>query len=187
MPPPQVFGAGRPISREMLSRRGRRLFDIGAWIWLPCWLLAPLVVRVAIGAPWGPEFFLPFTIVALAPILLFVPGNRGPFRALYLQPTLRAILTDEGVELHLPGVGVHKHAWAEIASLRVVNGISPGMLVGTDGSVLDVIPGPLVRGLWTPFARAIVRRRPDRYRIVETGWLRRPLAFELIADARESR
>ena len=170
---------------ELLSRRGRRLFFIGTWVWPAYWLLTAFVVRAALGAQWSLELLWPFVLVAIAPSLLFVPGNRGPFRALYLQPPPRAILTDEGVELHLPGVGVHKHAWAEIASLRVIPTVLrdplPGTLVGTDGSVLDLIPPSLVRGgFWTTFAQAIVRRRPDRYRIVRTRWWRAQLSFELI-------
>jgi hypothetical protein len=177
--PRHVFRAGLPRFDGTFNRRGRWTLEFFRWVWIPACFVTPLILNLAVPDRFGFDLFRAFMGAALAPALLFLPGNRGPFRALFLQPPPLAILTEKDLELHLPGIGVRRYGWEEVASLTPGGPYEPGMLRGIDGGTLALVPRGLVLGRWKSLAQVVVRRRPDRYRTVRVGLFSTQTSFVL--------
>jgi len=104
--------------------------------------------------------------------LVAILGWRLPvMRSLYRQPHPKAVVDAMGIELHLPGVGVRRFAWDEIARLRTRRN-GPADLVGVDGAVLAKVPNALIASGRPNLARSVVAVRPDRY-VRDRGWFGR--------------
>jgi len=83
------------------------------------------------------------------------------------QPLAR--VDRHGLELSLPGHGVRRFLWEDVARLQIhYSWPLRGALVGTSGATLAVVPESLVhaRRVWRSdrnLAQAVVEVRPDRY------------------------
>jgi hypothetical protein len=153
----------RPLLAPNPSRRGWMVMAT-LWGWTLLWGVIYLLTKGQ-----GPS--MPATLPAWAGIAgviasLVVPiGWRIPwFRSLYLQPHPMAVLDHTGIELHLPGIGVRRFAWGEIAALRP-RPRAPAELLSTDGRLLAAVPGALVASGRPSLARSVVRVQPKAFEV----------------------
>lgn len=173
-----------------------------AWLafpWLFGVLFATSAALSALGLP-GPYQSVLFrwvvVMIALAPGVMYTAspwlGRVPGFRWLLAVPQPLAIIDDEGIQFQLPGIGMRRFAWQDVASLelRTFTWKQPrGELLGLDGSVLTTIPVNLVylKATWftaPTLAEMVVKARPDRY-ILTSAQLGRPDSFCLIGSAVE--
>jgi hypothetical protein len=128
-------------------------------------------------------------VVAAAPVvvLVFHPwlGRLPGLRWLHHQIQPRLVISPNGLDLQLRGVGTRFYDWGEVTGLRTRCG-SGADLLGRGGVALARIPETMVlggRGLrqTDSIATLVVRARPDRYGLSGANWAGVPNEFALRA------
>ena len=170
-----------------LSRAGRTL----AFASIP-WFLVSLLVLSATGlaGPNAPQAVRTLSVfVAVAPIGVLVLhqwlGRVAGFRWLHHPTQPQLVLGSGGLELQLPGGGRQGFSWDEVIGLRTRPGRAADLL-GRDGVALAKIPENMLLAGGTRWrsesiASAVVRMRPDRYRLSGANWAGVPNEFALRA------
>jgi hypothetical protein len=125
--------------------------------------------------------FAILALVAFAGFVVLTLGWRLPgVRMLYPEPWPKAIAAPQGLELHIPNLGVCKYGWEEVGSL-VARHRGRGVLRSPTGDALVEIPGCLMSGGRTTLARFVVASRPDRFVLGRHLPLRPATEFRLAA------
>ncbi len=141
------------------------------WSWTMFWVLASMVV--AMRQPAGFSYADPTQVWLALPgvpawcVVLY--GWRLPgVRRLYPVPLPMAVVSDDGLELHIPSVGIRAYRWDEIGSLSRGRRGS-GVLRSPDGRNLVAVPPRLMSGNWSSLAQMVCDVRRDRY-VVVRAW-----------------
>jgi len=170
-----------------LSRAGRNL----AVAAIP-WFFASLLVLYATGlaGPNAPQAVRMLSVfVTVAPIGVFFChqwlGRVAGFRWLHHRTQPQLVLGSGGLELQLPGSGRRRFSWDEVVGLRTRPDRAADLL-GRDGVALAKVPENMLLAGGTRWhsesiASAVVRMRPDRYRLSGANWAGVPNEFALRA------
>ena len=166
----------KPILAPGMTRRGYFVFWF-LYFWVCFWVIASGFAGTY--SHTVPEGFMPnptMMTLALLGMAIWIAirfGWRLPgIRRLYPAPRAMAIVSPEGLELHIPSVGIRRYRWDEIGGL-VPGPRWTGVLRSPNAQDLVSIPPTLLRGNWRSLALMVVRARGDRYVAFRSGLLDR--------------
>jgi hypothetical protein len=137
------------------------------WLWTAFWVIASGVVALARDGSAPDQTMACLAVLGFPAWCAVLFGWRLPgIRRLYPEPRPMAVVSDEGLELHIPSIGVRAFRWDEIGSLsRGRRG--RGVLRSPAGKELTSVPSNLMTG-WCSLAQAVASARGDRYEAIRS-------------------
>ena len=160
-------GVTRKVLRPFLPASPTRwgIIVLGAiQLWTAFWVIASGAVALTRDSSAPDRTMMWLAVLGFPAWCAVLFGWRLPgIRRLYQEPRRMAVVSDEGLELHIPSVGVRVFRWDEIGSLsRGRRG--KGVLRSPAGQELAAVPSTLMSGL----AQAIASARGDRYEAIRS-------------------